>query len=686
MATLFAVAIFISGQAQTQELDEKPILETTVVSGNRTNQAISDVSASISSVEAETVKTVSAEHINQILSRIPGTWISRGNGQEHLTAIRSPVLTGAGACGAFLMAQDDIPLRASGFCNVNQLFDSHFEVAEKIEVFRGPNSTAFGGNALFGGINVLLPNPAEKKRSHLKLELGQFDYLRTGLEHSLSSDANDFWFAATLVDDKGYRDHSGYDQQKFSGKHTWTSGTLSVTNSLDYTNLEQHTAGFIEGEGAYKNEALIRSNANPEAFRKAESFRAYSRWTWALQNGDLSITPWVRKNDMRFLMHFVPWQPLEENAQQSVGARLSWNTKLSEKWHWQSGFEVESTRASLLEFQENPAPFGADRFPIGVHYDYDVDALSTAIFAGLRFKISNNLNLEWLSRFDSNAYDYNNLADNGSVCADDVEGCRFYRPADSKNTFHFNSNKLGLNYRPTDNIQVYANLAQSWRPPQASELYRLQQGQESADLTEVSLNNAEMGFRGQLDAFSYQLAVFNMKKTDGIFQDSERQYVSGSDSSHKGIEYQLHYHFSTQLSAQFSGSYAKHQYTNSPNLLGSSALISGNEIDTAPKSMNALMVKWQPGNNVFAELELLKMGHYYTDPENTHEYNGHLLTNLRTRYFTNPHLTLGLSVTNLLDVKYAERADISFGTPRYFPGQERSITFHLDWSFSPSAR
>ena len=45
--------------------------------------------------------------------------IQRGSGQESLTALRSPVLTGAGACGAVLVLEDGIPIRPVGTCNVN---------------------------------------------------------------------------------------------------------------------------------------------------------------------------------------------------------------------------------------------------------------------------------------------------------------------------------------------------------------------------------------------------------------------------------------------------------------------------------------------------------------------------------------------------------------------------------------
>ena len=81
--------------------------------------------------------------------------LQRGSGQEYLPAIRSPVLTGPGACGSFLMAQDGIPLRAAGFCNLNELFDAHHEAASRIEVVKGPASIAHGSNAVNGAVNVI---------------------------------------------------------------------------------------------------------------------------------------------------------------------------------------------------------------------------------------------------------------------------------------------------------------------------------------------------------------------------------------------------------------------------------------------------------------------------------------------------------------------------------------------------
>ena len=62
-------------------------------------------------LQTKEIEDTAPTHVSEIVNRVPGVWVNRGSGQEHLTAIRSAVLTGSGACGEFSFMQDGIPLR-----------------------------------------------------------------------------------------------------------------------------------------------------------------------------------------------------------------------------------------------------------------------------------------------------------------------------------------------------------------------------------------------------------------------------------------------------------------------------------------------------------------------------------------------------------------------------------------------
>lgn len=50
-------------------------------------------------LDADELARIGAHHVAETLNRAPGVFINRGNGAEHLTAIRSPVLTGGAGRG-----------------------------------------------------------------------------------------------------------------------------------------------------------------------------------------------------------------------------------------------------------------------------------------------------------------------------------------------------------------------------------------------------------------------------------------------------------------------------------------------------------------------------------------------------------------------------------------------------------
>ncbi|GAB5450155.1 MAG: TonB-dependent receptor [Halioglobus sp.] len=658
------------------------LTENIIVTATRVPESAGRLPLAWSRVDAEAIDEVAAVHINEIMQQVPGAWISRGNGQESLIALRSPVLTGAGSCGAFYTAADSISLRAPGFCNVNQLFDANFEQAGGIEVIKGPATALYGSNAMHGVINILSPAPTAELDHQLSVEAGPYDYYRGKYRYANTQGRHGISININAVTDGGYKDDSGYDQQKATLRHDYDGVNWAIRTVLDAANLNQETAGFIQGEDAYKDSALKDSNPNPEAYRDAWSWRLYTRASRRLNDDHtLVITPYVRDNDMEFLQHFLPWQPVEENAHTSAGLKSALHSDLGQ-WKLVSGIDLEYTDAMLKEVQDEP--FSPNQ-PAGVHYDYQVDASLAAAYGQLRSQWDSPWELSAGARFEYTNYDYNNRTGDGPACGPEASNCRFFRPADREDDFANWSLNAGVSYRLSDQHLTYLRLAQGFRAPQATELYRLQAGQAVADLDAEEIDNIELGLRGDTLRARYDLSLYYMEKDEVIFQDADRQNISGASTRHYGAELSLDYSFSDAWSLGVDVNAASHTYDSATALLGSSGNIKGNDIDTSPRLFGSARLAWEfsalTGRPGRAQLEWVYMDSYYLEPDNEHEYEGHSLLNLRISSEFSARWSGALRVTNLLDEDYAERADFGFGNYRYFTGQPLGVYGEVTYRF-----
>ena len=306
-------------------------------------------------------------------------------------------------------------------------------------------------------------------------------------------------------------------------------------------------------------------------------------------------------------------------------------------------------------------------------------------FAQANWQLSSRVGLAAGLRLEQNSYDYDNQTADGSACAPEASACRFFRPADREDDFSNGSVNLGITYALSDAHRIYLRGAQGFRPPQAAELYRLQAGQENADLDSETITSVDLGVRGSFGAFSYDTSAYAMQKRDVIFQNADRQNVSGAKTSHEGIEFSFYWNGESGWYAGIDGNVARHRYDSAANLLGSRLDIEGNDIDTAPRQFGSARLgrdfSLQNNRGLRTELEWVHMGSYYLEPDNQHEYEGHELLNLRLALTLNKGFSTTLRVTNLLDEDYAERADFGFGSYRYFVGQPRGV--FLEFAYRP---
>ncbi|MBL4827028.1 MAG: TonB-dependent receptor, partial [Spongiibacteraceae bacterium] len=543
-----------------------------------------------------------------------------------------------------------------------------------------------GSNALHGVINVLSKAPSQTAEQQLALDVGPHDYGRIKVSLSNTLGAHGYRLSLNGAHDSGYKNDSGFDQQKLSARHDYNNDSLNLRTLISLSNLNQETAGYVLGTDAYKNSDNNKQNPNPDAYRESQSARIQTRIEKRLgNNGLIIVTPYARYAKMDFLMHFLPGTPEEENGQRSLGIQTAYSRQITPQLSLTNGFDAEYTHAYLKQTQST----GFSSFPIGKQYDYEVAATVAAVFIQGNFAASPQTNLSAGVRHETLRYDYNNqmitgnTAEDGAICSG-ATGCRYSRPSDRHDDTDNLSLTAGLVHKLNNQLSLISRVAHGFRAPQATELYRLQAGQLVADLDSEEIDSIELGLRAGFNTLDFSVTSFFMKKNNVIFQSSDRRNLDDGQTKHYGLEYQLTWQISTHWDLSAAGTFARHQTTKDLNLFGSDTTIAinGKDIDTSPRHMASVHLGWSATTNTRAELEWVHMGKYYTDIDNLHSYEGHELFNVRLRHQLNPLVSVGLRISNLADIDYAERADFSgFSGDRYFIGEPRSAFADITLKF-----
>jgi len=657
MRCLFLIPLLLFAPAAwAQGTDD--IIVNGIYDGQRDTK---DIAASLDVLSGAELEAIAPVHPAETLNTVAGVNIHRGSGQEHLTAIRSPVLTGGAGAGSFLYLEDGVPLRAAGFANVNGLFEAGTEFAGSVDVFKGPGPAFYGSNAVHGLINV--QSRDVQGGNYVRL-LGSDDGLASV---AASVRQGHFRASVSLVHDNGFRENSGFDQQKLQLKYENDFGPWSVDWLSSFNNLNQETAGFIQGDDAYLDDTLRFTNPNPEAFRDGKSYRTQARFERKTGDKTLALTPYARRAELRFLRHFVPGQALEKNGHTSVGLQSAYYDE-----DFNIGVDLEYSDGFLFEFQENPSRFS---FVQGLHYDYEVESVVAAAYAQKDFHLGERLTLDLGARAEYTDYSYDNRASDG-------RSGRFIREPDRSDDFLTVTPKASLRYNFDTGNVIYARAARGSRAPQVTDLYSVQLNQVAGEADVETLDSLEAGFKGDIGIFKTELAAFTQWKDNFFFRNANGFNVVNGKTRHVGLELSTHAYLTDWLSISADGTLARHTYDFTLDE-GSPAnnITAGDRVDTAPDTLAHMRATLFPTDNLTTEIEWRHVGSYFTNPGNTESYLGHDIFVLRSAYDITDNLNVFGRVDNLFDSRYADRADFAFGSERFFPGRPRTLFFGFSSRF-----
>ena len=660
---LLASAILVATPALAED-------ETILVTATRSGAKLQDLAGNGSVLDTGQIQFTAPERPAEILNQLPGVNIQPGSGEEHITAIRSPVLNGGAGQGSVLYLEDGVPLRSAGFGNVNGLYEANIEQAGSVEVVRGPGSALYGSNAVHGLIDIIPKAPSADLSSQLDLTAGMFGLWQQMGTVSDTIGNNGIRFSAENNHDTGWRDDTRVDEQKMVARDVWSSGADRVTTTISGQMLNQQTGAYLQGNDSYLNYALAKTNPVPNAFRKADSIRASVRWQHDFDSAwQLSVTPYTRYTAMSFLMHFIPDLAEQSNAHYSFGAQTMLYKSFEAGHLLILGLDTDYTDGWYSEYQYLPTfTLGKSVYPTGLHYDLNVQAKMAAPYIHSEWQLLDHTRLTAGVRLEETAYGYSNEASTG------IFGL-FQRIADRSDDFLTITPKLGLVQEWSKSLSSYINLSEGARAPQVSDLYELQNKQVVGQVEAEHVNSAEIGTRGTLEGITFDVTGYWMNKNHYFYRAADGTNVPDGKTLHRGLELGLTAPLAYGFDVGFSGTYARHTYAFSrPDSTAINSVTKGSDMPEAPHTIANARLGYTLSPGTRAELEWVHMGAYYLDNADTHSYGGHELLNLRATAKLNDWLSLHGKIMNLTDRPYADRAAITTtGINQYFPGAPLTV-------------
>ena len=174
LAKISVVSTFYT-QANTNPLDET--IETITVTSDFRQQNLLKTPSALSVLTDIEIKQRNAQHLEELIAASPNVNFASGSQRARYYQIRGlgersqfkePINPSVG------MIIDGVDF--TGIGSIASLFD-----VQQAEIFRGPQGTRFGANALAGMINITTNAPTDEFEGAIKLDAGNYGSTGLGL-------------------------------------------------------------------------------------------------------------------------------------------------------------------------------------------------------------------------------------------------------------------------------------------------------------------------------------------------------------------------------------------------------------------------------------------------------------------------------------------------------------------------
>ena len=171
-----AALLLLSSSAAAQDL---ALPEDIVVTATRYERPAQDLPARVTVVTAADLQRESIETIDEALAFVAGVTQARADGDYSFKSVVSLRGMSSAQQGRTLVLLDGVPINtaATGEVNWNRI---PVELVDRIEVFKGPGSSIYGGSAIGGVINVITRRPGRKLEGYALAEAASYNTEKAG--------------------------------------------------------------------------------------------------------------------------------------------------------------------------------------------------------------------------------------------------------------------------------------------------------------------------------------------------------------------------------------------------------------------------------------------------------------------------------------------------------------------------
>lgn len=620
--------------AEEQIIKNADNLETITVTSDFRQQSLQNAPVSMSVLTGIDIKQRNAKHLEELIAVSPNVNFASGSQRARYYQIR-----GIGERSQFQetinpsvgVIIDDVDFTGVG--SVASLFD-----VKQAEVFRGPQGTRFGANAIAGMINITTNAPTEDFEGALQLGVGNYDTYDLGVALSgPASDSVNYRLAVNQHNSDGFNDNRYLQRDDTNNRDELSvRGKLSIAASND---LIIDLAGFyFDFDNGYDTFSL---NNNRETYADEPGFdqqetKAFSAKFTYKGFDRVTVLAIVSNADSDLAYGFdEDWAYVgisDPNVNPDIASDFEYWEYTSTD-HYYRDKAVVTAELRVLSNTDQEIFNGSTSWVAGLFFKQDnEDLLRQYTYANNDFTSTNeSTNIAAYGQLDSQ------LSERWSL----ISGLRIEsRKADYNNSTLFDDDisdtmlggKLVLSYQQTDNNFWYGSINRGYKAGGHNT-----DGTLSADLRSFDpeyLVNYELGYKvSLLDNSAYiRTAIFYMDRDDVqvkssntiVRQDGSAEFISylgnATSGSNYGAEIEAAWYINDLVNIYGSLGLLQTEFDDFIDADGNS--LTGAEQAHAPNYQFNVGINYQPSDHWLFNISVDGKDEFYFSDTRYYDYQG----------------------------------------------------------------